>query len=98
MMADEDVYTPTRREQADTSYIRFVNANMARYIEINRRPRGLFVQKKKDKYIGIRNLTGAIWKKEFEDKMSCFDWLMKGHSQQSAATEERRNFAYGELA
>lgn len=79
MNTENEEYSPSQRELTDTQYIRFVNANMVKYIEANRKPRGLFVQRGRGKFIGIRNQTGTVWKKEFENKMSCLDWLTGSH-------------------
>ena len=97
MIIESDIYEPTQRELTDSTYIRFINANMARHIAINRRPKGLFVQRRSGKYVGIRNQTGAIWKKEFENKMSCLDWLTENCQWQTGAIEVGREIGYGKL-
>jgi len=74
----------------DTANIRFVNKTMAQIIMKSRTPKGLFVQREGEKFVGIDNRTGAIRREEFATKFGCLDWLTGSMPAETIRRRERQ--------
>jgi hypothetical protein len=55
--------------------IKLIFKDEALLLQVNRSPRGLFLYKDGDLWIGIDNRSGDVWTEAFTNRRACERWL-----------------------